>query len=203
LVDEIYLGLSYDVRFSRSALALGDDIVSINSFSKYFAMTGWRLGWLVLPQPLVPAVERLAQNLYICASTLAQHAALAGFEPQTLAECERRRGEFQRRRDAVVGGLQRIGLPVPVEPDGAFYAWTDATGTGLGSWDLSHQLLHRAQVALTPGRDFGPAAAERYLRLSFASSMSEIAEALSRIDAVLQAGMRATVPSGAGHGSAP
>ncbi|MFM1855125.1 MAG: hypothetical protein RLZ83_434 [Pseudomonadota bacterium] len=203
LVDEIYLGLSYDARFSRSALALGDDIVSINSFSKYFAMTGWRLGWLVLPQSLVPAVERLAQNLYICASTLAQHAALAGFEPQTLAECERRRGEFQRRRDAVVGGLQRIGLPVPVEPDGAFYAWTDATGTGLGSWDLSHQLLHRAQVALTPGRDFGPAAAERYLRLSFASSMSEIAEALSRIDAVLQAGMRATVPSGAGHSSAP
>ena len=145
------------------------------------------------------AVERLQQNLYICASTLAQHAALAGFEPQTLAECERRRGEFQRRRDAVVGGLQRIGLPVPVEPDGAFYAWADATATGLGSWDLCHHLLHRAQVALTPGRDFGPAAAERYLRLSFASSMNEIAEALLRIDAVLQAGLLPAVPSGVGR----
>lgn len=186
LVDEIYLGLSYDAHFSRSALALGDDIVSINSFSKYFSMTGWRLGWLVLPEALVPAVERLAQNLYICASTPAQHAALAGFEPETLAECERRRGEFQRRRDTVVAGLRRIGLPVPVEPDGAFYAWADGSGTGLGSWDLCHRLMHRAQVALTPGRDFGPAQAERYLRLSFASSMEEIVEALKRIDAALQ-----------------
>ena len=193
LVDEIYLGLSYDAHFARSALALDDDIVSINSFSKYFAMTGWRLGWLVLPQSLVPAVERLAQNLYICASTPAQHAALAGFEAQTLAECEQRRGEFQRRRDAVVSGLHRIGLPVPVEPDGAFYAWADCGGAGLESWDLCHHLLHRAQVALTPGRDFGPAAAARYLRLSFASSMDEITQALRRIDSVLQAG-----PSGAG-----
>jgi len=187
LVDEIYLGLSYDARYSRSALTLGDDIVSVNSFSKYFSMTGWRLGWLVLPEALVPAVERLAQNLYICASTLAQHAALAGFEPETLAECERRRGEFQRRRDRVVQGLRDIGLPVPVEPDGAFYAWADVTGTGQGSWALCHRLLHAAQVALTPGRDFGPAAQERYLRLSFASSMQEIEEALGRIDAALQA----------------
>jgi aspartate/methionine/tyrosine aminotransferase len=123
LVDEIYLGLSYDAAFGQSALQFGDDIVSINSFSKYFSMTGWRLGWLVLPEALVGPVERLAQNLFICASSIAQHAALACFEPAAIAEYEQRRGEFHRRRDFIVPALQRLGLPVPVLPDGAFYAW--------------------------------------------------------------------------------
>ncbi len=186
LVDEIYLGLSYDVRYGRTALALqgpglADSIVSINSFSKYFGMTGWRLGWLVLPEALVAPVERLAQNLYICPSTLAQHAALACFEPASLAECERRREEYRRRRDHVVPALEALGLPVPVVPDGAFYAWLDCSRHAASSWDFCQRLLHAAHVALTPGRDFGPHAAERYVRLSFASSLAQLDTALARL----------------------
>jgi aspartate/methionine/tyrosine aminotransferase len=188
VVDEIYLGLSYDERFGHSALAHGDDVISVNSFSKYFSMTGWRLGWVVLPPALVPAVEKLAQNLYICASSLAQHAALACFTAESIAEYERRRGEFQRRRDVVLAGLERIGLKVPVAPDGAFYAWADCSAFSTSSWDFCHDLLHSAHVALTPGRDFGPAAAERYLRLSYASALPQLTQALQRLERVLHRG---------------
>ncbi|WP_431257733.1 pyridoxal phosphate-dependent aminotransferase [Roseateles chitinivorans] len=181
IVDEIYQPLGYDDRYARSALTLGDDVVSINSFSKYFGMTGWRLGWLVLPPAMVGAVEKLAQNLYICPSTIAQHAALACFDTDSITEYERRREALRRRRDRVVPALEAMGLPVPVVPDGAFYAWADASGTGLSSWDLCMDLMTHAQVALTPGRDFGPAFGERFLRLSFASSMDDLDEALARI----------------------
>jgi aspartate/methionine/tyrosine aminotransferase len=181
LVDEIYLGLSYDDAFGHSALEHGDDVIAINSFSKYFGMTGWRLGWLVLPPTLVPAVEKLAQNLYICASSIAQYAALACFEPASLAEYEQRRIAFRQRRDFIVPALERIGLRVPVQPDGAFYAWADVSAHAASSWDFCFDLMRRAQVALTPGRDFGPAAAERFLRLSFASSMADLREASERL----------------------
>ncbi|MCP5271148.1 MAG: pyridoxal phosphate-dependent aminotransferase [Burkholderiaceae bacterium] len=181
LVDEIYLGLSYDDAFGASALTLGDDVISINSFSKYFSMTGWRLGWLVLPPALVPAVEKLAQNLYICASSIAQQAALACFEPESIAEYERRRAAFRERRDMVVPALNALGLTVPVAPDGAFYAWADCSRFSDSSWDFCFDMMQRAHVALTPGRDFGPAAAERYLRLSFASSLPQLQEALARL----------------------
>jgi aspartate/methionine/tyrosine aminotransferase len=179
IVDEIYQGLSYDAK-PVSALSFGDDVVTVNSFSKYFNMTGWRLGWLVLPRALVPAVEKLAQNLYICPSTIAQHAALACFEPASIAECERRRAELRRRRDFVVPALRSLGLAVPVAPDGAFYAWADCSRFA-PSWDFCIEMMRRAHVALTPGRDFGPAAAERYLRLSFASSMETLEAALARL----------------------
>jgi aspartate/methionine/tyrosine aminotransferase len=185
LVDEIYLALSYDPAFGRSALALGSDIVSINSFSKYFGMTGWRLGWLVLPPELVGAVEKLAQNLYICPSSLAQHAALACFDDASLLEFERRREEFRRRRDFVVPALEALGLTVPVTPDGAFYAWFDCSRFGLDSWDFCLKVMHRAHVALTPGRDFGPALADRFVRLSFASSMDQLETALARLRRLL------------------
>jgi aspartate/methionine/tyrosine aminotransferase len=185
LVDEIYLGLSYEEAFGRSALQFGDDVVSINSFSKYFSMTGWRLGWLVLPEALVAPVERLAQNLFICASSLAQHAALACFEPEAIAEYERRRGEFHRRRDFIVPALERLGLPVPVMPDGAFYAWADCSGHAASSWDFCFDLMRRAHLALTPGRDFGPHLGERFLRLSFASSMAQLQEAVQRLQQAL------------------
>jgi aspartate/methionine/tyrosine aminotransferase len=185
IVDEIYLGLSYDSAFSHSALALGDDVISINSFSKYFSMTGWRLGWLVVPQDLVAPIEKLAQNLYICPSTIAQHAAMACFEPESLAEYERRRESFRARRDFVVPALNKLGLTVPVLPDGAFYAWADCSAYADSSWTFCEQLMQRAHVALTPGRDFGPAAAERYLRLSFATSLPLLQEAVKRIEQAL------------------
>ncbi|MCC9647143.1 pyridoxal phosphate-dependent aminotransferase [Rubrivivax sp. JA1029] len=181
IVDEIYLGLGYDEAFGHTALALGEDVVSINSFSKYFSMTGWRLGWVVLPPALVGAVEKLAQNLFICASTVAQHAALACFEPEAIAEYERRREEFRRRRDYIVPALQGLGLDVPVVPDGAFYAWADCSRYSPSSWDFCMQMMERAHVAMTPGRDFGPAAAERFVRLSFANSMAQLEAAISRL----------------------
>ena len=185
LVDEIYLGLSFDERFGHSALAHGDDVVSINSFSKYFSMTGWRLGWLVVPEELVAPVEKLAQNLYICPSTVAQHAALACFEPESIAEYERRREEFRARRDFLVPALNQLGLTVPVMPDGAFYAWADCSAYNPSSWDFCFDMMRRAHVAITPGRDFGHFGTERFVRLSYASSMSQLHEAVDRLAKVL------------------
>jgi aspartate/methionine/tyrosine aminotransferase len=192
LADEIYLGLSYEERYGHSVLglaaadaALAACTVSINSFSKYFSMTGWRLGWLVLPPALVPAVEKLAQNLYICPSSIAQHAALGCFTPDSLAEYERRRAAFRERRDFIVPALNALGLEVPVMPDGAFYAWADVSRHADSSWALCTRLMHEAHVALTPGRDFGPGAAERWLRLSFASSLPQLHSAVQRLQRVL------------------
>jgi aspartate/methionine/tyrosine aminotransferase len=190
LVDEIYLGLSYDPAFGRSALALGEDVVSINSFSKYFNMTGWRLGWLVVPDALVPVIERMAQNLFICASTVAQHAALACFEAESIALYEQRRAEFRARRDYFVPALDALGLKVPVMPDGAFYAWADCTQAcerlGVqGSWDLTFALMRQAHLAVTPGRDFGQADTGRFIRFSTASSMAHLQEAVARLRTLL------------------
>ena len=189
IVDEIYLGLSFDSRYSDTALHHGDDVISINSFSKYFSMTGWRLGWLVLPDAMLAAVEKLAQNLYICASTVAQHAALACFEPESLAEFESRRDQFRARRDFLVPALNQLGLRVPVLPDGAFYAWADCSAhadmAGTGSWDFCFDVMQRAHVAITPGRDFGRADTARFVRLSYASSMAQLEEAVQRLRRVL------------------
>ena len=185
LVDEIYLGLSFDERFSNSALAHGDDVVSINSFSKYFSMTGWRLGWMVVPEDLVAPIEKLAQNLFICPSTVAQHAALACFEPESITEYERRREEFRARRDFLVPALNRLGLTVPVMPDGAFYAWADCSAHNPSSWDFCFDMMKRAHVASTPGRDFGRQGTERFVRLSYASSMAQLTEAVERLAKVL------------------
>lgn len=185
IVDEIYLGLSYDEAFGVSALTQGDDVVTINSFSKYFSMTGWRLGWMVVPEPMVAVVEKLAQNLYICPSTVAQHAALACFEPESLAEYERRRAEFRARRDFLVPALNRLGLTVPVMPDGAFYAWADCSAFAPDSWDHAFELMHRAHLAITPGRDFGQADTKRYLRLSYATAMAQLEEAVARLQRCL------------------
>jgi aspartate/methionine/tyrosine aminotransferase len=181
IVDEIYQGLSFDPAFESCALRLGDDIVSINSFSKYFSMTGWRLGWVVLPEALVEPVERLAQNLYICPSAVAQHAGLACFDEASLAECEARRAAFRARRDYIVPALERIGLPVPVVPDGAFYVWADCRAHASDSWDFCMRMMERAHVALTPGKDFGPEHADTYFRLSFATSMAELEETVARL----------------------
>jgi aspartate/methionine/tyrosine aminotransferase len=203
IVDEIYLGLSFDERFGHSALALpdglGEGVISVNSFSKYFNMTGWRLGWLVVPPALVEPIERLAQNLFICASTVAQHAALACFEPESLAIYETRRAEFKARRDYFIPELQRLGLHVPVMPDGAFYAWADVSDwcerwglpparengrvneTG-GSWALALALMERCALATTPGRDFGVHEPGRYLRFSTANAMDQLRTTIERLE---------------------
>ncbi|MBI5277318.1 MAG: pyridoxal phosphate-dependent aminotransferase [Burkholderiales bacterium] len=193
LLDEIYLGLSYDETFSHSGLAIDDQVISINSFSKYFNMTGWRLGWVVAPDPLVPVIERLAQNLFICPSTISQYAALACFEPESIAEYERRREEFRKRRDWFIPQLEALGLPVPVVPDGAFYAWADCAqackAVGVeGSWDFVFETMKRAHVAVTPGRDFGEAETARFIRFSTASSMEHLQEAVGRLRQMLGAG---------------
>ena len=201
LIDEIYLGLSYEDTYSHSALALDDNIISINSFSKYFNMTGWRLGWLVVPDALVEVIEQIAQHLFICASSVSQYAALACFEPASLAEYERRRGEFKARRDWFVPQLNALGLQVPVTPDGAFYAWADCAAAcdklfaarseynsemeTPGSWELAFELMKRAHLAVTPGRDFGHADTSRYVRFSTASSMAQLHTAIERLKSVL------------------
>ena len=190
MIDEIYLGLSYEEEFGHTALAIDDNIISINSFSKYFNMTGWRLGWMVVPEALVPVVERLAQNLFICPSTIAQHAALACFEAESLAEYERRRAEFKARRDYFIPALQSLGLQVPVMPDGAFYAWADCSAAcerlGVnGSWDLAYALMRQAHLAVTPGRDFGTHDPQRYVRFSTANSMAQLQEAVARLQPLL------------------
>ena len=190
LMDEIYLGLSHDERYAQTALAYSEDVISINSFSKYFNMTGWRLGWLVLPPALVPAAERLQQNLFICASTVAQQAALACFEPDSLAEYERRRAAFKARRDAFIPALRELGLGIPVMPDGAFYAWADASPwfERLGvsnSTELVQLLLRRAHVVVTPSTDFHQQDQGTHIRFSTASSMEDLQEAAQRLKALL------------------
>ena len=190
LVDEIYLGLSYDAQYGQTALALDDQIISINSFSKYFNMTGWRLGWMVVPETLVGTIERLAQNLFICPSTVSQMAALACFEPASLAEYERRRTEFKARRDYFIPALNALDLDVPVMPDGAFYAWADCSKVcqKLGikdSWDFAFELMKRAHVAVTPGRDFGTDQTRNFIRFSTANSMAQLQEAIARLKVAL------------------
>ncbi len=190
LVDEIYLALSFDTQYGQTALGIDDSIVSINSFSKYFHMTGWRLGWMVVPEQLVSVMERLAQNLFICPSTIAQHAALACFEPQSIAIYEQRRDEFKARRDFFIPALNALGLSVPVMPDGAFYAWADCSAAcaklGIqGSWDFAFELMQRAHVAVTPGRDFGTDQTAHFIRFSTASSMAQLQTAVARLRLLL------------------
>lgn len=184
IVDEIYQGLSYDAK-PVSALSLGDDVVTVNSFSKYFNMTGWRLGWLVVPPSMVSTMEKLSQNLFICASALAQHAALACFEPATLAIYESRRKEFGRRRDFIVPALREIGFEVPVVPDGAFYVYADtrhvAHPAAGDSSALTRSMLYDAGVVLVPGNDFGFHAPKTYIRLSYATAYAKLETAIQRL----------------------
>jgi aspartate/methionine/tyrosine aminotransferase len=180
IVDEIYQGLTYDAA-PFSALSLGDDVIVINSFSKYFNMTGWRLGWLVVPESLVPAIEKLAQNLFICASAIAQHAGVACFLPQSIALYEQRKAEFRRRRDYLVPALRALGFQVPVMPDGAFYVYADCSALTDDADRLSIEILNQAGVVLVPGLDFGPFTARRYMRVSYATSMENLQEAVRRL----------------------
>lgn len=181
IVDEIYQGLTYDDA-PFSALSLGDDVIVINSFSKYFNMTGWRLGWLVVPEFLVPQIEKLAQNLFICASSIAQHAGVACFAPDSIAIYEERKAEFKRRRDYIVPALRELGFSVPVAPDGAFYVYADCSALSDDADTLTINMLNQAGVVLVPGLDFGPHTAQQYIRLSYATSMDNLKDAVGRLD---------------------
>ena len=187
LVDEIYQGLTYDDQ-PFTALSLDDDVVVINSFSKYFNMTGWRLGWLVVPPALMPEIEKLAQNFYICPSSMAQHAALACFTPEALAIAEQRRQEMRRRRDYLVPALQDLGFDIPVPPDGAFYVYADCSRLTDDAMQFCRDVLEHSGVALTPGVDFGEVGAKRFIRVSYATSMPKLEEAISRLAAYLARG---------------
>jgi aspartate/methionine/tyrosine aminotransferase len=186
IVDEIYQGLTYD-EAPFSALSLGEDVVVINSFSKYFNMTGWRLGWLVVPEAMVPQVEKLAQNLFICASSVAQHAGVACFSPEAIAIYEERKAEFKRRRAYIVPALEELGFKVPVMPDGAFYVYADCSALSDDADRLTIEMLNEAGVVLVPGLDFGPHTARQYIRLSYATSMEKLQEAVRRLEAFFAA----------------
>ncbi|MCX7165313.1 MAG: pyridoxal phosphate-dependent aminotransferase [Rhodocyclales bacterium] len=194
LVDEIYHGLTYGID-ATSALSISDDIFVINSFSKYFGMTGWRLGWLVAPQRYVREIEKLAQNLYIAPSTVAQHAALAAFDPATTAILESRRQEFSMRRDILLPGLRKLGFRIAAEPHGAFYVYADSNLLADDSFSFAGQLLTEAGVASTPGLDFGSNAPQRHMRFAYTIGRNQIEEGLARMAAFLNSrGPKITSP---------
>lgn len=189
-VDEIYHGLTYhdapDSRFAgerpQTALALGDHVVVINSFSKYFGMTGWRLGWMVVPEHYIPVIERLAQNLFLAPTTPSQYAALAAFDNESLAIMEDRRKEMQQRRDYLLAELPQLGFKLPVVPDGAFYIYADASALTQDTQAFCQQLLQDTGVALTPGFDFGENNANLYVRFAYTTSITRLQQAIARIE---------------------
>jgi aspartate/methionine/tyrosine aminotransferase len=184
LVDEIYHGLTYGLD-AATALALGEDIFVINSFSKYFNMTGWRLGWLVVPKAYVREIEKLAQNLFISPSAPAQYAALAAFDAETVAILEERRRQFQARRDLLLPGLRRLGFRVAAEPRGAFYIYADTSGLSDDSFRFAGDLIEQAGVAATPGIDFGVTAPQRHMRFAYTVAEEKLQEGLVRIERYL------------------
>ena len=178
IVDEIYQGLVYGEAPS-TAFGLPGEVAIVNSFSKYFCMTGWRLGWVVLPKPRVREIEKLAQHLFICAPTIAQHAGIACFSPASLKIYEERRSEFQRRRDLLLPRLERAGLAVPARPDGAFYIYAEAPGGNGKRFAL--ELLEREGIAATPGIDFGANGTRRFVRFAYTRALADLEEAARKI----------------------
>ncbi|MCL4758884.1 MAG: pyridoxal phosphate-dependent aminotransferase [Rhodocyclaceae bacterium] len=180
IVDEIYQGLTYGVP-SSTVLSEMDDVFVVNSFSKYFGMTGWRLGWLVAPPEYVRAVEKLAQHFFIAASTPAQHAALSAFEPATLEILEARREAFAQRRATLLPALREIGFRVSAEPQGAFYIYADVSDLTDDSDRFARQLLETCGVATTPGLDFGDNAPHKHLRIAYTTRQERLLEAAERL----------------------
>jgi aspartate/methionine/tyrosine aminotransferase len=179
--DEIYHGLVYGDD-ATTALAFSDNVFVINSFSKYFGMTGWRIGWLIVPEAFIDATEKLAQNLFISTATPSQYGALAALDPLTLIELEHRRAEFAARRDFLYDGLVRLGFNIPIKPDGAFYIYADCAKFTDDSYQFALDLLEAEGVAITPGKDFGTHAAHHYLRFAYTTSIDRMAIALQRLE---------------------
>jgi aspartate/methionine/tyrosine aminotransferase len=185
IVDEIYQGLVYDA-VDCTALALGEPgLFVVNSFSKYFGMTGWRVGWIVAPRNAAAIFERLAQNLFIAAGTVAQHAARAALSDETLSLLEERRCLLRARRDILLTDLRKLGFSVGGCPEGAFYLYARLPiSIGIDSMELASRLLEDAGVAVTPGADFGERNADRHLRLAYVLGIDQLSEALGRLGRV-------------------
>ncbi|MES1998520.1 MAG: pyridoxal phosphate-dependent aminotransferase [Pseudomonadota bacterium] len=186
IVDEIYHGLIYEGNY-QTALAHSDQVFVVNSFSKYFQMTGWRLGWLVAPDWAIPALDKLAQNLFLAASTPAQYAALAAFEPDCMAILEARKVELKARRDYLADALIKLGFGLPVMPQGAFYLYADCSRFSNDSFEFARTLLEEAGVAITPGLDFGSHQPERFLRFAYTTTLSNLELAVARLQQQLNA----------------
>lgn len=189
IADEIYQGLAYGER-CHSALEVAPDAFVINSFSKYFGMTGWRLGWLVAPESAIEGIEKLAQNLFISSSVTAQYAALAAFAPESRAMLDARRDEFAHRRDILYHGLQRLGFGVSHIPQGAYYIYADIqafieAGRWTDSEDFCFDVLERYGVALTPGTDFSHAAGRHHVRFAYTLPEEGLKDALARLEQAL------------------
>ena len=180
IVDEIYLGLTYGDA-AVSALNHSPDVFVVNSFSKYYGMTGWRLGWLVAPLEYVPEIDRLAQNIFLAPSTPAQHAALAAFTPEVEVELQRRRGVFRERRDFLLPALRALGFMIPLTPQGAFYLYADASRFTDDSQAFCLELLEQTGVAITPGLDFGEYRPQRHVRISYANTLERLQEGVRRM----------------------
>jgi len=180
IVDEIYHGLTYGVK-EQTALAISDDIFVINSFSKFFGMTGWRLGWMVVPEAYVDGLDKVAQNVFLAASTPAQYAALAGFNPETMAELELRRKIFEQRRDYLLPALRQIGFEIPVTPQGAFYLYANCKQFTDDSYQFCLDLLQLAGVAVTPGKDFGQNQPKQHLRFAYTTSLERLEEGVAQV----------------------
>ena len=186
IVDEIYEGLVYDNAPRESALAVDDGLFVVNSFSKYFGMTGWRLGWLVAPEWAMDGIDRTAQNLYLAPPTVSQHAGLAALGPAAEVVHEQRREIFRRRRDQLLDGLDALGLPAAHRPQGAFYIYVDVSQLRMGSSEFCRRLLEDHGVAVTPGSDFGRFRADDHVRFAFTVDETEIELGLERLGAALQ-----------------
>lgn len=188
IVDEIYHGLSYDGIQLPSVLEVDNDAIVINSFSKFFGMTGWRLGWAVVPESLEPVMDKLAQNLYLAAPTVSQYAALAAFQSDTLEVLESRRQAFEQRRDFLLPALTDLGFQIPTQPQGAFYIYADCSRflnqQIPDSMALSRYLLDNAGVAITPGNDFGEHLSRQYCRFAYTNQISSMQMAINKISAV-------------------
>ncbi len=185
IVDEIYHGLTYDAEV-RSALHDSDDVFIVNSFSKYYGMTGWRIGWLVMPPGFIEDITKLAQNLFISTSTPAQYAALRALDKDVGSELDRRCAQFRKRRDYLVPALRELGFKIPVMPQGAFYVYADCSALTDDSYAFALDLLDVTGVAITPGKDFGHHREREHLRFSYANTLENLQEAVSRLKTYLE-----------------
>lgn len=185
IVDEIYQGLVYDTA-DYTALEFSDECFVINSFSKYFGMTGWRLGWMVVPEDYIDVVDRIAQNIFLAPPTMSQYAALTALKQETQIELDLRRDEFKRRRDFLLPALEQLGFDVAVKPQGAFYIYANCEAFTDDSFSWVKRLLNEQGVALTPGIDFGEHLADKHCRFAYTQSLEQLEQAVDKIEAFIK-----------------